>query len=227
MQLTELPHEVLALILKDLDTLEELGQAIFVCRHFYNTYTLYKDIPGTILASSLDPELLTIAVATELVRDLPKPRTGLAVRDFVDGLVYDLRQARAVQELKRMDIHRLLNLRRTQEAIVDLAFDFAENAYQMFDFSEYTIAYDEADVGLSPAEATRFCRALYRTQLYLEAFDDDSPQTIEEGQVWLIMSFAMFEIEQIACVFDYLQQLVITSEVSRTKPVSSTTDLYV
>lgn len=208
MLITDLPHEIVASTLRALESLEDLGHAILTCRHFYNTFRVYKDIPGTVLASSWDPELLPLAVATELVRELPGPRTGLAVRAFVDSLVYDRKNLS--QTIKRMEMPALLSMLQTEGAVYDLAFDMAEEAYKEFEFDEYVIAHEEADVGLSPAEALRFCRAFYRTQLYFGAFPDGA--SVREGQIWLLTSFAMFEIEQIACVYDYLERLVIKRE---------------
>lgn len=209
MLVADLPHEIVATILRVLESLEDLGQAILTCRHFYNTFKLYKDIPGTILASTWDPDLLPLAVATELVREVPHPRTGHDVRKFVDSLIYDPKNV--TQTIKRMDMSSLLSMRQAEGAVFDLAFDMAEEAYKQFDFDEYVIAYEQANVGLSPAEALRFCRAVYRTQLYFEAFPDEA--SVREGQIWLLTSFAMFEIEQIACVYDYLERVVLKCEL--------------
>lgn len=205
MLITDLPNEVIGNILRNLESLEELGHAILACRHFYHTFTLYKDIPGTVLASTWEPELLPLAVATELVGELQQPRTGDAVRNFVDSFVYE--PEHALRAMKRMDVSSLLSMCETQSAVTDLAFDMAGDAFKNFDFWDYAVAWEEGGVRLSPAEATRFCRAMYRTQIYFKAFTDEA--SVKEGQRWLLTSFAMFEIEQIACVYDYLERLTI------------------
>lgn len=208
-KITDLPLEVTASIFRHLESLDDLGHCILACRHFHNTFKEYKDVPGTIVGSSWDPDLLSLAVATELVKGLPTDRSGLAVRDFVDGLVYDSKNM--YRMLKTMSVPSLLSMMDMQDAIVDLAFDMAESSFREFDFNDYAIAYNEGGVGLSPAEATRFCRAFYRTQLYFEAFPNATEATVAEGSAWLASSFAMFEIEQMACVYDYLERLVLQS----------------
>ena len=206
--ITQLPCELVAAILSNLGSLHELINALVVCRHFYTSFKEHPSVAGDIVLSFFEPELLPLAVAAERVSTLPTPRTAVAVRDFVDGLARSDR--RLVSQMRSMPLRSLYSIIDTEDSITDLAFDMAERAWNDFDL------YISRPVSLSPAEASRFIRAFYRTEIFFRAFCTHStapdPEVIRQSQLWLIMSFAQFEIEQIACVHDYLERVLVISE---------------
>ena len=207
--ITNLPCELVAAILSQLDGLGDLINAIVSCRHLYAAFQEWPSVAGNIVHNFFDPELLPFAVAAQQVSTLPQPRTASAVRDFVDLLS---RSDRAVlSNLRSMSLRSIYDMLDTEDAITDLAFDMAECAWQemQFDATYRTLGSLRA-VGLSPAEAFRFVRAFYRTEIFFKAFKTNAknpdPEVIRQSQMWLVTSFAQFEIEQIACVHDYLER---------------------
>ncbi|KAF4122835.1 hypothetical protein GMORB2_7142 [Geosmithia morbida] len=208
--ISDLPCEVIAAILSRLGTFKDLINAICVSRQFLDAFVENRSIAGSIVVSFFEPERLALAVATEqLNRVLPAPRTAQAVGDFVDGLVNDGRLLH--RQLRSMSLQSVYSMMRTEDSITDLAFDFADRAWEQFYFDHTRSYYDPSrSVGLSPTEAFRFFRAFYRTEIFLRAFrtssDSPDPDVLHQGRLWLLRNFAQFEIEQIACVHDYLEK---------------------
>lgn len=206
----DLPCELVSAVLASLDSLQDLVNAICTCRHIYAAFMERPSAAGSIVQSFFSPDTLALAVAAECVATaLPAPRTAASVRDFVDGLARPDGRLLAMQ-LKSMPLRSLYSMMDTEDAITDLAFDFAERAWEQFYFER------PRDVGLSPAEALRFVRAFYRTEILVRAFrfgwtEDDHEHT-QQATLWLVMSFAQFEIEQIACVHDYMEKKLLICE---------------
>jgi hypothetical protein len=208
-RITNLPCELVAAILSQLDGLDDLVNAVVSCRHLYAAFQEWPSVAGNIVHTFFDPELLPFAVAAQQVCTLPEPRTASAVRDFVDLLSHSDRAV--LSNLRSMSLRSIYDMLDTEDAITDLAFDMAECAWQemQFDVTYRTLGTLRA-VGLSPAEAFRFVRAFYRTEIFFKAFKTSAhnpdPGVIRQSQLWLVTSFAQFEIEQIACVHDYLER---------------------
>ncbi|KAG9252488.1 uncharacterized protein F5Z01DRAFT_230852 [Emericellopsis atlantica] len=209
MKINQLPLEVVANILSSLESLTELTEAILACRHFYAAFLENPHIPGTIVYSTFDNgEVLPLAVAALRTGKLG---TRFANSDEVLRFVDDLRVLRHLdRELRSMRLHELYDLHDLTDAVTEAAFDWANLAWHNYEEDH------NCDFGLSLAEAARFCRVLYRTEIFLRVFrvddalDEDAKERVElEGQLWLLKSFCMFEIEQIACAHDYMESRIV------------------
>lgn len=201
----ELPCEVVAAILSNLGSLQDLANATLVCRHIYDSFKEVPSAAGDIVLSFFDPDMLPLAVAAERVSTLPEPRTARMVRDFVDSVTRDDRTL--VSQTRSMSLQSLYSMLSTESAIIDFAFSMAERSWKAWDLR------NNRPVGLSIAEASRFFRAFYRTEIFFMAFrtssEDPDPEVVRQSQLWLLTSFAQFEVEQIACVHDYLERRLL------------------
>jgi hypothetical protein len=205
--LTHLPCEVTAVVLSHLPSLQDLLMAISSCRHLHTAFKECPAVGADVFLSCFDSSLLplSLAVAAEEVKFFPRPRLADDVQKFVHVLTTDERRLRA--HLRTMPLSRIFSMSRTEDAIVNLAFDFAQEAWMQ---QEGFI--DQADVGLSPAETTRFARAFYRLEILLNAFRSEEalspPELKREGKRWLLTTYLPHERDQIAAAHDYVEKRI-------------------
>lgn len=214
-----LPSELSAAILSCLEDIKDLIRAICSCRNFYNSFKEHRGVPGAIVHTFFNPRFLPLAMATQHVPRLPSPRTASAVRAFTDELANP--DGRLLFKLiTRMTLPELYKMLDTHNAIASLASDMSKYAWRMYD---YISGARLGDLRISPRESERFLRAFYRVEIFFKAFRTSAyipdPEVVRQSQLWLVKSFPQIEIEQIACVNEYLERMLRVCECCLTLPL--------
>jgi hypothetical protein len=203
--LEQLPYEVTAVVLSHLSSLQDLLVAISSCRHLHTAFEECPAVGADVFLSCFDSSLLplSLAVAAEEVKFFPRPRMADDVQRFVHALTTDER--RLLARLRAMPLSRIFSMSRTEDAIINLTFDFAQEAWM-----RQEACFGQREVGLSPAETTRFARAFYRLEILVNAFRSEEalspPELKREGKRWLLTTYLPHEREQIAAAHDYLEK---------------------
>ncbi|KAK4120111.1 hypothetical protein N657DRAFT_649458 [Parathielavia appendiculata] len=207
--ITQLPCEIIAEILRNLDHLRFLSPALLTCRHFYTSFKEYHGIEISILRHQVTPALLPHAVAVVEASRLPRRRVFTSsFRCLLDEL-YE-RPARLVDRLPTFPTTLIWKISRTHDVIHAFATDFATRALDC-------IAPGAASAGpctvvaLSPLEYFRFRRAFYRVELFYTLFQDSLFRKNMDN--WFFSRHPFWENEQIGCVHEYL--LARFAEASR------------
>ncbi|KAI1118976.1 hypothetical protein F5Y14DRAFT_186291 [Nemania sp. NC0429] len=213
--ITDLPCELIALILRNLDHLRFLPPALVACRYFYTSFKQYRDIEAAILCRHITPALVPHSIAALEVYALPYPYDKGSVRDLLRGVHYF--PSRLVARLPTMPRDRLRTLARTHDVVHGLATDFAASALASVarnPGSDLSSSSNSSDISLSPTEYYRFCRAFYRLDLFYRLCRDDfwgdvpDARDVLDTQIyigcWILSMYSPWEIEQIISVHEFL-----------------------
>ncbi|KAH9228223.1 hypothetical protein K456DRAFT_1741870 [Colletotrichum gloeosporioides 23] len=84
--ITDIPCELIASILRNLDELRSLTPALLSCRHIYSSYKQSPKIAAAILRQKVTPALLPYAVAASEAYSLPRPRDGDTIQGLLNAL---------------------------------------------------------------------------------------------------------------------------------------------
>ncbi|OIW26643.1 hypothetical protein CONLIGDRAFT_707031 [Coniochaeta ligniaria NRRL 30616] len=195
---TDLPLEVVAEVLKNLDSLESLSQIVLTCRHIYSAV---KEIPAVVAATirnEIPHALLPYAVAVQQAQDLVIPR------EYILHNLYE-RPAFLAAHLTRQPMSKVRMLLQTYKIIQKRATELATISWARV--SRFLPPHPPA-LFLSPTENVRFCRAFYRVELWHAVFDYD-PQAANywaEDNEWYFSRFRPWELEQFRIVYRFLGQ---------------------
>ena len=165
--ITELPCEIVGMILRNLDHLRFLPQALLACRHFSTSFQESHGVEASILRRQITPTLLPHAVALMEASRLSRPLDDAGA---LVGLLDELHRfpARLAARASTLPPAVLRVMGRTRDAIHALATGFATSARQGISPSATT------RVVLTPTEYFRFCRAFYRVELFYTLFRDSA-----------------------------------------------------
>jgi hypothetical protein len=193
--ITDLPCEIVGTILKNLDHLQWLPPALLTCRHFYVSFKESHGVEASILRHQTTPALLPHAVAVMEASRLPRPLVGSSVFGLLEELYRS--PARLAARVSALPTPVVRKMARTHDAIHALATSFATTAQER-------ISPPRTVTALSPSEYFRFCRAFYRAELFYTLFGHRGfNDTMKE---WFFWRHRDWENEQLACVYDYLDE---------------------
>ena len=205
---THLPYEIIASILGQLDNVRFLLPCLLSCKHIHESYLAYPTIKQQIIRQQLNnSSLLPYAIAIFKASQLPYKPTGEAIRELVTTILD--RPDELVDEYSTIPFANLLEMGRLQHAIDVFAEDFAIKAWDLLRKDDPSLPID---VDLSPKEHSRFSRALYRIQLFMNLFPNI--YSIEEMRLgvdndenvrWFFETHSMWDNSQLACVSEYLE----------------------
>ena len=194
--ITELPCEIVGMILRNLDHLRFLTPALLACRHFSTSFKESHGVEASILRHRITPALLPHAVALMEASRLYRP---LDDAGSLVGLLDELHRfpARLAARVSTLPPPVLRGMGRVHDAIHALATGFATSAWQRISPSA------TASVVLSPTEYFRFCRAFYRVELFYTLFRDSG---FEDSLNFLFFwRYHPWENEQLASAYEYLE----------------------
>ncbi|KAI1194216.1 hypothetical protein F5X97DRAFT_311726 [Nemania serpens] len=208
--ITELPCEVIASIIRNLDNLRFLPPTLLACRHFYTSFKQYNGIEAAIFRRQVTPDLVPYSIAVLEASRLPRPYVEDSVRGLLDGL-HDQRP-RLAARLPTMPTSLVRRMARTHDVIHGLATDFAASAWA---YLAQTPGSDRSpsastNISLSPSEYFRLCRAFYRLELFYCLFrsapgEVSTPLAVPMDS-WFFSRYSPWEMEQLGSVHDFLEE---------------------
>ncbi|KAG9252487.1 uncharacterized protein F5Z01DRAFT_230769 [Emericellopsis atlantica] len=219
MSLPELPSTVIALILGKTDDLQDLVNLVCSCRGTYEAFETYT-FDALVARPTLLREL-PFAVAAQhftSTESVAEERSWRDVQAFVDDMVRS--PEKMYDELNRMRSSELLNMCKTAYFVQELVGDMGNVFRQRLNVAKDIVLTEEAGPGMSPeyfsydirglssSEQSRFLTAVYRTEILLQAFKAHAgiaTAMMCHARAWLLNSFSIIEIEQIQCVYAYLE----------------------
>ncbi|CAK4032754.1 Hypothetical predicted protein [Lecanosticta acicola] len=206
----KLPCELVAAILRQVDTAQHLLSARLACRHINNALIQQSGLPVEILRREINSELLPYALATlrcsrkTVTLELCKS-TLQDLHEQPHKLLEDCHKLRSGEASKLSQMHQM---------ITDLARKFANTAWAKMDQGQTLV--------LSIPEEVRFCRAFYRFELLcaysrvrsqLErepSYDPDSP-IFTEMRAQLLAPYPPWANEQLGCATEFLAKTLLES----------------
>ncbi|KAK1536588.1 uncharacterized protein CCOS01_01908 [Colletotrichum costaricense] len=203
MKITNLPCEIVAEILGQLDKMQDLKAPLLSCRLFYNAYTQRPRLAQQIVRKQIPTQLLPYAVALIYA---PRARKfalmfntlNLTTED-ADTLVFSSTFEGAVASTRcfqTFSLPHLLAMEAAHELIAEFASHFAEKAWTaVSDTLNDTTSTKSmpSHLDLSQKEWLRFCRG----RLNLEAC--------------MLADLALWEIEQLGAAMEYLSDRFVAA----------------
>ncbi|KAI3530782.1 hypothetical protein CSPX01_14611 [Colletotrichum filicis] len=176
MKITNLPCEIVAEILGQLDKMQDLKAPLLSCRLFYNAYTQRPRLAQQIVRKQIPTQLLPYAVALIYA---PRARKfalmfntlNLTTED-ADTLVFSSTFEGAVASTRyfqTFSLPHLFAMEAAHELIAEFASHFAEKAWTAVSDTLNDTKSTKAmpsPLDLSQKEWLRFCRCFYRVELY-------------------------------------------------------------
>ncbi|KAI1128855.1 hypothetical protein F5Y10DRAFT_239732 [Nemania abortiva] len=200
--LERLPLELIRAILSQLSGLTTLRCAILSCRLILNSFTGSSSAIATrVFLNELDScDVRPEAIAALLASRLAKP-TRSSAHEFYKAHL----QKRNVEVGIRLTLNEVADLSRLHSAASRLVKDFTEARLQEF-VATMKDGHTSQPLELSTLERHRIMRTLYILEIYFNIFRQTSMPDVELGQCMndFLLNFAHWEIEQIACVQDFL-----------------------
>jgi hypothetical protein len=197
----DLPCEVVASILKNLDNARFILPCILVCRKFYLSYQQYPSIKRDVVANHISESLLPYAVAVRVASHLPKPLSAASIDGVLDNIYGPHAQLNTRSALNRMTFDDLRHIIRMHDIIHELVMEFASSAWSIL---------SPDDINLSSSEYFRFYRAFYRFELLCSLFSTQAPKFSDlensKAKAQFLSKHPPWENEQIGCVHDFLER---------------------
>ncbi|EPE32081.1 hypothetical protein GLAREA_12163 [Glarea lozoyensis ATCC 20868] len=204
--LVDLPYEVIASILRNLDNVRDLLPCLLTCQHVHTTFKEYPMLKEDIFRRQVIPTLLPYSIALVKASHLPVPHTSSSIQALLATL-YD-EPGQLVTLLNTMPLSDFSQMGHIHDVIESLAISFANDSWALQRHDDPSLP---DDLVLSEKEHFRFCRAFYRAQLFFNLFPgtEDEPYDTAESRdvVWFLSMHAPWENEQLSCVQDYLQEI--------------------
>ncbi len=199
--ITELPCEIVAIILSSLDHPRDLLPALLTCHHFYMSFKESHGVAASILRQQITPALLPVAVAVMEASRLPRPFVDTAVLGLLDELYRS--PARLAARVSALPLLVVQKMSRIHDAVHALATDFGARA-------QARISHLTTITAVSPTEYFRFCRALYRVELFYAIFQHGDFD--DKIKPWFLWKHQLWENEQIASAYEYLEERFVQGE---------------
>ncbi|KXH37414.1 hypothetical protein CSIM01_06182 [Colletotrichum simmondsii] len=176
MKITNLPCEIVAEILGQLDKVEDLKAPLLSSRLFHDAYTQRSRLAQQIVRKQIPRQLLPYAVAliyAPRARALEFTFNALNLTpEDADTLIFSSTCEGAVastRDFQTFSLPQLMAMEATHELIADFASHFAEKAWTAIsDTTNDTMSTKSmpSHLDLSQKERLRFCRCFYRVELY-------------------------------------------------------------
>jgi hypothetical protein len=202
----DLPCEVIASILRNLDNVRHLLPCLLTCQHVHTTFREYPMLKEDIFRRQVTPALLPYSIALVKASHLPVLRTSSSIQALLTTL-YD-EPGQLVTLLNTMPLSDFSQMGYIHDVIESLVASFATDSWALLRHDDPSLP---GDLVLSEKEHFRLCRAFYRTQLFFNLFPgtEDKPYDTPESSdvVWFLLMHAPWENKQLSCVQDYLQEI--------------------
>ncbi|KAH6618377.1 hypothetical protein B0J18DRAFT_437206 [Chaetomium sp. MPI-SDFR-AT-0129] len=193
--ITQLPCEVVGLVLKSLDHPRYLCSALLTCRHFYSSFKESHGVRTSILRHQVTPALLPYAVAVAEAAQLPRPLSSASISSLLDELYKT--PARLAARMSTLPASTVQSMSLTHDTIHTLAMDFATKAHALIP------PFPTCTPVLSPSEYFRFCRAFYRVELFYIMSREYEFEALTQSLFF--SRHHPWENEQLASVYEYLE----------------------
>ncbi|KAH7022154.1 hypothetical protein EDB80DRAFT_628843 [Ilyonectria destructans] len=202
--ITNLPCEIVASILRNLDNVRFLTPTLLACRHFYSSYKESPGIELEILRRQIPSALFPESVALMEVSRLPHPYTASSIRPLLKDLYQEPDQMS--NEIGSLPLPSILRIGYNHDIIHSLVMEFAKDAWELLSQDRQEML---SDFSLSSTEYVRFCRAFYRADLLLCLLRGGKHKYRNEFETTLNLDFFYhppWEDEQLGCVHDFLEK---------------------
>ncbi|KAI1269192.1 hypothetical protein F5Y18DRAFT_373876 [Xylariaceae sp. FL1019] len=232
LKITDLPCEIIVGVLRALDDIRDLPNALLSCRYFYTSYKECPTLAFDILISKIDSALMPYCVAVHEASCLPKSRSRSSVKQLLDTL-YDDPSALS-GKLRHMELSAVLQMSKLHRIIGTLVWAFAYKAWNKFcdlapvspcsytdlfnhiakvnfpgldDDDEYDQIENRRlpdDLSLTSSEVFRFNRAFYRVALFFYLFCGQEGESFNQIDVFF-SRHSPWVSEQLWCIRHYLK----------------------
>lgn len=211
--LHRLPTELVQAILYESHGLKTLLSAILSCRRLYDVFV---GDSSRIATRAVINELDSYDVRPEAIAALRASKLTDPTRQMVQDLCTAHLQKRSYELSIRMTFDEAISASKLHAAVSRLAEDFTKAGLRVF-MGESKNAHTLTSRSLEPStsEKCRIMRAFYLSELFFNLFRQTFRWPIQETCQCMndfLLTFAHWEIEQIACIHDYLYRLVAPSE---------------
>ncbi|KAF3009179.1 hypothetical protein E8E14_004975 [Neopestalotiopsis sp. 37M] len=200
-RITDLPIEVVASVLSELDNIKHLPDALLTCKHFYNAGSEHSHVASNILTRQITHNLLPYAVAALESSRLPQPHTTASIKELLD-LLYDEPEKLAAR-IRKMSRRDLVHLGHVHDVVRTLTNDFMYHAWALL---------NQDNLRLSPTECFRIGRASYRLEILCNLCRPKS-DGVEEGfeNRLFLDKHPPWENEQMCSIYAYLSRKLVDS----------------
>ena len=218
--LQNIPRELIQHILSFLTDAQSLHSASLTCRRLHSSLTSHEHSICSNVANNAFPSecLHDIFAAWSSSRTASKNWTSSKARHFFDQYVSSQAESPAATSC---DLRMLKSMDRLHSCVQYFIEDFARSAMSR----KNQEVGQETSHALTVLERQRFERAFYRFEIYCNILGSriKRPFEVEELGIEFFDRFALWEMEQLACVHDYLMFKVTTSQ-SLVPAASNTTN---
>ena len=200
--ITDLPCELIAIILSQLDSVSDLLSATLTCRHFYQSLQEAPSLLGTVLRPQIAHELLPYALVVHILSSQADSLTE-EERRAVLGILYD-EPAPLSDLLRDLSLSQALQIGSMHDIIHRLAAEFSQRAWALL---------SSGVLAMSRPEHVRFRLAFYRYELLCllmqalprndEYISGVTPQGPKKD---FLARHAPWEYEQIVCAYEFLEE---------------------
>ncbi|KAI1296230.1 hypothetical protein F5Y03DRAFT_296368 [Xylaria venustula] len=199
--LERLPPELIYNILCELDGLPTLRCAILTCRLLYNAFTWS---PAKIATQTVFNELDSYDVRPEAIAALQASKLTNPTPSSLLQFYKDYLQERNAKASIDLTMHETVQISRLHYTVSRLAEDFGRTRLQSFVAMEHGYRFQRLEP--STPEKSRIMRALYLVEAFFNSFRQTSRPDAQLRQCMdnFLLNFADWEVEQIACVHDFL-----------------------
>ncbi|KAI1268103.1 hypothetical protein F5Y18DRAFT_377402 [Xylariaceae sp. FL1019] len=205
---TDIPCELIILVMKQLNSFDDLRAFLLTCRYVYSSYSEVSTsaIAHAIVRKQIGPDLLHYSIALHEAAQTLSPHPPMTALELIESL--NEKKDELLQRIHAYLPAALARLSHTHSLIEKNALKFASLAqryiarpvYQLWD--RYTSGF--SSVALSPTERFRLYRAFYRFEFFVTVFHvvvgDDDPDLADI----FFSNHGPHEDEQLACVYEYL-----------------------
>ncbi|KAI0163987.1 hypothetical protein GGR57DRAFT_498075 [Xylariaceae sp. FL1272] len=205
---TDLPCELIVIVLKQLNSFDDLRSLLLTCRHVYLSYKEVSTsaIARAILQQQTGPVFLYYAIAVHEATWTPSPSPPMTCVELLDAL-----NDKTDALLHRMHAYPLATLARlghTHSLIEKHVERFASAARRFLTQPTYR-PWDRhmsafCSHSLSPTERFRICRAFYRFELFVTVFRVIVGHEDHDLEELFFSRYSYQEMEQFACIYDFL-----------------------
>ncbi|KAF5025942.1 hypothetical protein F66182_1977 [Fusarium sp. NRRL 66182] len=217
--ITSLPLHLVADILGLLESVQQLPSVLLSHRIFYSALLDTPALPLDILRNQIPNNLLPLTLLAYKSQRSVRELNGISVEEFLTKCYNNPLQDADGDHL-RLTVAQAFQIGYIDDTLSELRDEFALCSLRKLHGlnQDGSLTYDQ---GLSPGEAYRVSRALYRFQIYrnlfldkeqdldlFHSYEDEEEEYIEPDESLKRLFFdrhSPWVNEQLACVYDYLE----------------------
>ncbi|ETS87759.1 hypothetical protein PFICI_01587 [Pestalotiopsis fici W106-1] len=200
-RITDLPIEVMACVLSELDDIRFLSATLLTRKHFYNSAAENSKVARNILTRQITSNLLPYSIAVFESSRPPQTHTNASIEELINLLCHEPEQL--VARMRTMHLRDLVHLGHVHDIMHTMSTDFMRQAWSLL---------GQDHLILSPVESFRVKRAFYRFELLCNLCHRH-PSTIEseiEKRYYpteqLLRKHSPWENEQLGCIYNFIEE---------------------